>query len=132
MLFISKTASRVIQTIKAVPSVVDNLNARATYLLCGGASDPSSFSSNMLGAMPFILATDIKTGLGKGLTIVMMIGFIYGIIQIIGGVVQLRKGDPDGKMGIVAGVLIAGSIAIMKAAFAAFGLDSSSLAAQGL
>ncbi len=61
----------------------------------------------------------------------MSIAFMYGVIQIMGGVRQVRNGEAEGKMGIVAGILIAGAVAIMAALYAAFGLSSSTVTAQG-
>jgi hypothetical protein len=73
----------------------------------------------------------LKQGLGIALGIIMSFAFIYGVIQVIGGVRQVRNGDAEGKMGIVAGILIAGSVAIMAALYAAFGLSSSTITPQG-
>lgn len=73
------------------------------------------------------LPTQLKGPLQTGLGIVMAVAFIYAVIQVIGGVVTLRRGDPDGKMGIVAGILIAGAVAIVAAAFSAFNLGAASL-----
>lgn len=69
--------------------------------------------------------TSLRAGLERALGIVMAVAFIYGIIQVIGGVAALRRGDPDGKMGIVAGILIAGAVAIMTAAYQAFGVGAT-------
>jgi len=69
----------------------------------------------------------LKTGLGIALGIVMAIAFIYGVLLIIGGVSKLRDGDATGKMGIVAGVVLAAAVAIMTALYAAFGLSGSTI-----
>jgi amino acid transporter len=73
----------------------------------------------------------LQQGLGIALGIIMAIAFIYGVIQIMGGVRQVRNGEAEGKMGIVAGILIAGAVAIMVALYAAFGLSSSVVTPQG-
>ena len=73
----------------------------------------------------------LQQGLGIALGIIMAIAFIFGVIQIIGGVRQVRNGEAEGKMGIVAGILIAGAVAIMVALYAAFGLSSSVVTPQG-
>src|SRR5450631_4033765 len=73
----------------------------------------------------------LQQGLGIALGIIMAIAFIYGVIQIMGGVRQVRNGEAEGKMGIVAGILIAGAVAIMVALYAAVGLSSSVVTPQG-
>ena len=73
----------------------------------------------------------LQQGLGIALGIIMAVAFIYGVIQIIGGVRQVRNGEAEGKMGIVAGILIAGAVAIMVALYSAFGLGSSVITPQG-
>jgi hypothetical protein len=40
----------------------------------------------------------------------------------------ISKGDPDGKAGIVAGIIIAGAVSIMTALFAIFGLQDAVVA----
>lgn len=67
------------------------------------------------------------SGLSKALGLIMLIGFVYGVIKIIGGAANYNR-DPDGaKQSIVAGLLIAGAVAIMLALFAAFGINVSGL-----
>jgi hypothetical protein len=98
------------------------------------ASQEYNSPYNQLTLFPFVLAAggSLKAGLEQGLGIVMAVAFIYGIIQIIGGIASLRRGDPDGKMGIVAGILIAGSIAIMKVAYTSFGIGGAALDAASV
>jgi hypothetical protein len=71
--------------------------------------------------------TDLKTGFNEGLGIMFMFGFMWGVIKIWSGANAISKGDPDGKAGIVAGIIIAGAAAIMGALFAIFGLSGGSL-----
>ena len=73
----------------------------------------------------------LQQGLGIALGIIMAIAVIFGVIQIIGGVRQVRNGEAEGKMGIVAGILIAGAVAIMVALYSAFGLGTSVVTPQG-
>ena len=73
----------------------------------------------------------LQQGLGIALGIIMAIAFIFGVIQIIGGVRQVRNGEAEGTMGIVAGILIAGAVAIMVALYSAFGLGTSVVTPQG-
>ena len=78
-----------------------------------------------------ILATGgFTAGLSKALGLIMLIGFVYGVIKIIGGAANYNR-DPDGaKSTIISGVLIAGSMAIMTMLFQAFGLDVTGLTAD--
>ena len=64
----------------------------------------------------------------QGLGIVMLIGFIFGIICVVGGGFAIRRGDTDaGKLSIIGGLIIAGAPVIVKALFTAFGIDSSTV-----
>lgn len=74
----------------------------------------------------------LQSGASKALGIVMLIGFIFGIIAVIGGGFAIRRGDADaGKLSIVGGLIIAGAPVIVKALFAAFGLDGSTVDPEG-
>ncbi|OAM88526.1 hypothetical protein OH491_10370 [Termitidicoccus mucosus] len=82
---------------------------------------------------PLILAqvpSQVKTGFQYGLGLLFMIGFIWGVINIWGGADRLKKGDADGKMGIVSGIIIAGAAAIMAAMFYIFGMSDGALTPQ--
>ena len=58
--------------------------------------------------------------------IVMLIGFIFGTICVVGGGFAIRRGDTDaGKLSIIGGLIIAGAPVIVKALFTAFGLGGS-------
>ncbi|OAM87999.1 hypothetical protein OH491_07405 [Termitidicoccus mucosus] len=83
--------------------------------------------------VPLILAqvpSQVKTGFQYGLGLLFMIGFIWGVINIWGGADRLKKGDADGKMGIVSGIIIAGAAAIMTAMFYIFGMSDGALTPQ--
>ncbi len=67
----------------------------------------------------------LKDGFGLALTVLFMFGFIWGIVKIWSGANAIAKGDPDGKAGIVAGVIIAAAASIMAALFAIFGLEDA-------
>ena len=55
-------------------------------------------------------------------------GFIFGVICVVGGGFAIRRGDTDsGKLSIIGGLIIAGAPVIVKALFAAFGLDGSTV-----
>jgi len=72
----------------------------------------------------------LKQGFNLALGIMFMFGFIWGVIKIWSGSNAISKGDPDGKAGIVAGIIIAGAAAIMGALFAIFGLSGGTLTPQ--
>ena len=71
---------------------------------------------------------DLASGASKALGIVMLMGFIFGTVCVIGGGFAIRRGDTDaGKLSIIGGLIIAGAPIIVKALFVAFGLDSSTV-----
>jgi hypothetical protein len=70
----------------------------------------------------------LAQGASKALGIVMLMGFIFGTVCVIGGGFAIRRGDTDaGKLSIIGGLIIAGAPIIVKALFTAFGLDSSTV-----
>lgn len=70
----------------------------------------------------------LAQGASKALGIVMLVGFIFGVIAIIGGGFAIRRGDVDaGKLSIIGGLIIAAAPAIVKALFVAFGLSGSTV-----
>ncbi len=69
----------------------------------------------------------LQQGFSLALGIMFMFGFIWGVLKIWGGANAISKGDPDGKAGIIAGIIIAGAAAIMGALFAIFGLSGAAL-----
>jgi hypothetical protein len=72
--------------------------------------------------------TSLSSGASSALGIVMLIGFIFGTICVIGGGFAIRRGDADtGKMSIIGGLIIAGAPVIVKALFTAFGIGSSTV-----
>ena len=85
-------------------------------------------------ALPMVMAqaapTQMKEGFQYGLGLLFMIGFIWGVINIWGGADRLKKGDADGKMGIVSGIIIAGAAGIMAALFYIFGMADGALTPQ--
>jgi hypothetical protein len=90
-------------------------------------------TANLPASLPFPLAqipTNVKTGFQYGLGILFMVGFIWGVINIWGGADKLKRGDADGKMGIVSGIIIAGAAAIMAALFYIFGMSDGALPPQ--
>ena len=69
----------------------------------------------------------LQQGFSTALGILFMFGFFWGVIKIWSGANAISKGDADGKMGIVAGIIIAGAAAIMGALFAIFNLSGATL-----
>ena len=70
----------------------------------------------------------LSDGAGKAMGIVMLIGFIFGTICVVGGGFAIRRGDADtGKLSIIGGLIIAGAPVIVKALFTAFGIGSSTV-----
>jgi hypothetical protein len=75
-----------------------------------------------------ILGASLVEGISSALGIVMLIGFIFGTICVIGGGFAIRRGDTDsGKLSIIGGLIIAGAPVIVKALFVAFGLGTSTV-----
>ena len=73
-------------------------------------------------------AGGLTQGASKALGIVMLMGFIFGTVCVIGGGFAIRRGDTDaGKLSIIGGLIIAAAPVIVKALFTAFGLDSSTV-----
>jgi hypothetical protein len=70
----------------------------------------------------------LAQGASKAMGIVMLIGFIFGTVCVVGGGFAIRRGDTDsGKLSIIGGLIIAGAPVIVKALFTAFGIDSSTV-----
>ncbi len=86
---------------------------------------PSSFFAGT--ALPISLGQiqQLKEGFGLALAVLFMFGFFWGVIKIWSGANAISKGDPDGKAGIVAGILIASAATIMGALFTIFGLQDA-------
>jgi hypothetical protein len=73
-------------------------------------------------------SSSLSSGASSALGIVMLIGFLFGTLCVIGGGFAIRRGDADtGKMSIVGGLIIAGAPVIVKALFTAFGIGSSTV-----
>ena len=88
------------------------------------------FLTRLAGFIPMLAQsqTSLSGGASSALGIVMLIGFIFGTICIIGGGFAIRRGDADtGKMSIIGGLIIAGAPVIVKALFTAFGIGNSTV-----
>lgn len=73
------------------------------------------------------IPSELKTGFQAGLGVMFLVGFLWGVIKIWSGADKMSKGDADGKMGIVSGIIIAGAAAIMSALFYIFGMADGAL-----
>lgn len=79
------------------------------------------------------VAGGLLEGASRAMGIVMLIGFIFGTICVIGGGFAIRRGDTDaGKLSIIGGLIIAGAPVIVRALFAAFGNEGSTVDVGGL
>lgn len=104
---------------------------RAFALACALFATTPTWAAQI--TTPLIIAqvpSQVKTGFQYGLGLLFMVGFIWGVINIWGGADRLKKGDADGKMGIVSGIIIAGAAAIMAALFYIFGMSDGALTPQ--
>jgi hypothetical protein len=72
-------------------------------------------------------ASQLTQGFSLALGVMFLFGFIWGVLKIWSGANAISKGDPDGKAGIIAGIIIAGAAAIMGALFAIFNLSGAVL-----
>lgn len=85
-------------------------------------------------AMPVLplaqIPPSLKTSFQYGLGVVFLVGFFWGVINIWGGAEKMKRGDADGKMGIVSGIIIAGAASIMAAFFYIFGISDGALTPQ--
>ena len=97
------------------------------------ASSSGAVDLSSLGQLPDLLPMlaqstppDIKEGLKKVIELIMLFGFVMGVVLIIRGAWENRQGG-NGKESIVNGAIIAGAVAIMTFLYKAFGLGSGSL-----
>ena len=84
--------------------------------------------NNLVPVLAQATSGSLSQGASKAMGIVMLIGFIFGTICVVGGGFAIRRGDTDaGKLSIIGGLIIAGAPIIVKALFTAFGIDSSTV-----
>ena len=84
-----------------------------------------AFAGLPSGSVMLAQIQQLKDGFGLALAVLFMFGFFWGIIKIWSGANAISKGDPDGKAGIVAGIIIAAAATIMAALFTIFGLQDA-------
>lgn len=97
----------------------------AAALVAAAVSTSAAHAAPLLplAQIPASLKNSVQFALG----VVFFFGFIWGVIKIWSGADRMSKGDADGKMGIVAGIIIAGAAAIMGALFTIFGIGDGVL-----
>ncbi len=106
------------------PSSKLTLGALSSALLLSPAS------ANVVQLPLAQIPPELRDGFQSGLGILFMVGFIWGVINIWGGAEKMKRGDAEGKMGIVSGIVIAGAAAIMSALFFIFGMSDGALTPQ--
>ena len=91
-------------------------------LICASMPSSTPFLAELPGLFAQVGAVDeLKTKLQAVLDIVMLFGFLYGTIRIIGGAGQMRRGETEeGKSSIISGALIAAAPLIMRILFEVF------------
>ena len=109
------------------------MKTQSSKLILGALSFALLLSPASANVAPLPLAQippELRDGFQSGLGILFMVGFIWGVINIWGGAEKMKRGDAEGKMGIVSGIVIAGAAAIMSALFFIFGMSDGALTPQ--
>jgi hypothetical protein len=84
-------------------------------------------SMNFLGPVLAQVPPQLRTGMQAGLGILFLFGFVWGVVKIWNGADKMSKGDADGKMGIISGIIVAAAAAVMGALFTIFGMGDGVL-----
>jgi uncharacterized membrane protein HdeD (DUF308 family) len=85
-------------------------------------------SEVLLAGTPFLAqsVSELRDKVGEVLDIIMLFAFLFGVVLIISGAMQIRHGDHHGgKWAIIAGAIIAAAPLIMKILFAIFEPNSA-------
>jgi hypothetical protein len=109
------------------------MKSSSLYRILAATPLLSEFTSTLRAATPLPIAQvppSLIDSMQFALGVVFLFGFLWGVIKIWSGADRLSKGDADGKMGIVSGIIIAGAAAIMGALFAIFGMSDGVLTPQ--
>jgi hypothetical protein len=125
---------------KPTPKFFENSTGLGTHLISffGQTAGMKKIKTLLvLGAFSAFRATpllaqaatgSLTQGASSALGIVMLIGFLFGTLCVIGGGFAIRRGDTDaGKLSIIGGLIIAGAPVIVKALFTAFGNSGSTV-----
>lgn len=65
------------------------------------------------------LGADLSPKVGLALNLLMLFGFLSGVVSVMSGAAAIRRGE-DGKPAIIGGILIAAAPAIMRALYEIF------------
>ena len=125
----TKSCARRESTLMKVRSSVAHRFLTSLALVSALAS-PAHASAFALTLPLAQIPTSLKTSVEFALGVVFLFGFIWGVVKIWTGADRMSKGDADGKMGIVSGIIIAGAAAIMGAFFTIFGMGGGVLTPQ--
>ena len=97
-------------------------------ILAGMSLGAREAVASPLSALPLAqIPASLKLSFQYGLGVMFLVGFLWGVIKIWNGADKMSKGDADGKMGIISGIIIAGAAAIMGALFTIFGVGDGIL-----
>lgn len=100
-----------------------SLLARCKYLKAAIICAYLGNTKLQAAVVPVILAQggsgggiSVSAALGKVIWLIMVIGFVMGVISVIAGAKSIDRGE-EGKMKIVGGILTALAVPIMKAIY---------------
>lgn len=86
-----------------------------------GLSPMETFSTSFAPFLAAATQQDFVNKLKEVLTMIMAVAFLYGAIRIIGGAMQMRRGETEeGKQSLMAGALIAAAPMIMRILYGIF------------
>ena len=67
---------------------------------------------------------DLQNKVGLALKLLMLFGFLSGVIAVMSGAAAIRRGE-DGKPAIVAGILLAAAPMILSALYSIFRISDA-------
>ncbi|MDB6094026.1 MAG: hypothetical protein JWM32_1588 [Verrucomicrobia bacterium] len=79
----------------------------------------------LVWALVLMQLQPLKDGFGTALVLIFMVGFFMGVLKIWAGAQAISKGDPEGKSGLVAGIIIAAAAWIMGILYTVFGMGDA-------
>ena len=104
-------------------AILPSLNSLFDFTGASGIGHAATLFDSVSVA-PFLAAAnagDLPAKLKEVLNILMAFGFLYGTVRIMGGAMQMHRGDTEeGKQSIIAGALIAAAPMIMRILFGIF------------
>ena len=70
--------------------------------------------------------SELKEGAGKMIGVIMLFAFIIAVAVCVVGGIKFSKGEKEtGKMMLIGGGIVAGSVIITKVLFSAFGMGDA-------